>query len=248
MKIAFVNQPWDNMIPPVQAGSIAIWTYEVARRLAPFYDVMVFARGSRQGLRRRWDQRVQYRYLWTGPDARLLKLHARLRRSTKLGLPPFASPFYYLGYILQVAWELRKQRCDVVHVHNFSQFVPVIRALNPGVKIVLHMHCEWLTQLSRGPIRRRLNKADAILGCSEYITNKVRACFPQQAHKCGTVLNGVDVSQFPDPDMSRVFRRPGTRRLLFVGRISPEKGLHVLLDAFARVQVEHPEAVRKSVV
>ena len=243
MKIAFVSQPWDNMVPPVQAGSIAIWTYEVARRLAPSYDVVVFARGSRHGPRRRTDQRVQYRYIWTGPDVRALKLHTKLQRFTKLGLPAFASPFYYLPYIIRAAWELRKQNCDVIHVHNFSQFVPVIRAFNPRATILLHMHCEWLTQLNRSSIRRRLRSANGVLGCSDYITNKIRACFPEHAGKCGTVFNGVDLQRFLERGSPGVPRRRGTQRLLFVGRISPEKGLHVLLEAFAQVQEEHPGAV-----
>jgi hypothetical protein len=36
LKIAFVNQPWSVVVPPVEAAdSIAIWTYQVARRLVP---------------------------------------------------------------------------------------------------------------------------------------------------------------------------------------------------------------------
>lgn len=243
MKIAFVNQPGDHMRPPIQAGSIAIWTYEVAKRLASFYDVMIFARGGRHGPRWWNDQRVLYRYVWGGLDARALKLHTAVQRLAKLGLPPFASPFYYLGYILRIAWELRQQQCDIVHVHNYSQFVPVIRALNPNAKIVLHMHCEWLTQLDRAVIARRLGMLDALVGCSEYITGKIRKCFPQHANKCGTVPNGVDVRRFLERGRPATSGKHACRRLLFVGRLSPEKGLHVLLDAFATVRQEHPEAV-----
>ena len=33
---------------------------------------------------------------------------------------------------------------------------------------------------------------------------------------------------------------PARERLLFVGRISPEKGVHVLIDAFARLARARP--------
>jgi len=88
--------------------------------------------------------------------------------------PLFASKLFYLTYVLQVARDLKREKCDIVHLHNFFQFVPIIRAFNPKIKIVLHMHCEWLTQLDRTMIENRLRKVDLIIGCSEYITEKAR--------------------------------------------------------------------------
>jgi glycosyltransferase involved in cell wall biosynthesis len=41
--------------------------------------------------------------------------------------------------------DLRDQQCDVIHVEHSSQYVPVIRALNPKSKIVLHVQAEWLS-------------------------------------------------------------------------------------------------------
>jgi len=241
MKIAFVSQPWNRLIPPVQEGSVAIWTYEVAKRLAPHYDVVVYSRGGRSDPSRASSGRVQFRYFWLGPDVRVQKLVDRVRRRGGSLTPATARWHYCLGYALRVAIDLRRQNCDVVHVHNLSQFVPVIRAFNPSVRIVLHMHCEWLTQFDRSTVARRLRKADLVLGCSEYITQKIRASYGQFGVNCGTVFNGVDVEQFAEsPRRRRGGRRNG--RILFVGRISPEKGLHVLLEAFALVRKERPEA------
>jgi glycosyltransferase involved in cell wall biosynthesis len=148
--------------------------------------------------------------------------------------PFFASVFNPLEYWLRVAQDVRRQEIDVVHICNYSQALPILGRLT-SAKLVLHMHCEWLSQLDRRVIGRRLRHADLIVGCSEYITNKVRERFPQHASRCMTIYNGVDTGTGPRrPD-------PETVRLLHVGRVSPEKGLHVLVDALERVVPKHPE-------
>jgi glycosyltransferase involved in cell wall biosynthesis len=132
----------------------------------------------------------------------------------------------------------------VVHLHNFSRYVPIVRALNPRSKIVLHMHCEWLTQFDRRLIGRRLRHVDLIVGCSDHITEKIRRTFPEYADRCVTVYNGVDPERFNGRGCPR---GGGERQVLFVGRISPEKGIHDLLDAFASVAAVDP-TVRLTVV
>ncbi|MGH7456360.1 MAG: glycosyltransferase family 4 protein, partial [bacterium] len=140
----------------------------------------------------------------------------------------------------QVANDLRKRQCDIVHLHNLSQFVPVIRAFNPGIKIVLHTHCEWLTQLDHAMIERRLREVDLIIGCSEYVTKKIRLAFPQVADRCQVLHNGVDVDHFCSNN-GYTTKATDAKRLLFVGRVSPEKGLHILVDAFHEVARRHPQ-------
>ncbi len=147
-----------------------------------------------------------------------------------------------MGYILQVARDLRAHGCDVVHVFNFSQFVPLVRLLNPDARIVLNMRCEWLTQLDHYTVSRRLAKTDLVVGCSEHITDTIRSAFPEYAARCVTVPNGVDIDVFSPGTAGEQGCAAGSKRMVFVGRISPEKGLHVLIDALPRVLAECPEA------
>lgn len=86
--------------------------------------------------------------------------------------------WYHWGYAREVAKRIRMLRSDVVHVMNYSQFVPVIRRYNPTVRIALHMHCDWLTQFTRAIIEPRLRQTDLIIGCSEYITKTISDAFP----------------------------------------------------------------------
>lgn len=239
MKVAFINQPWNQVVSPMESDSVAIWSHQVARRLSDFCNVTIYACSADTQTHAEHQEGIDYRYIPTSLDQRLLRLRnlsARLRRSTR---PSFSGGLYYLAYILRVAQDLRRTKCDLVHIPNLSQFVPIVRAFNPGLKIVLHMHCEWLSQLDPKLIARRVRRTDLVVGCSEYITEKIRQRFPRYASRCRTVYNGVDVNRNAVPAEHHNGHPP---RILFVGRISPEKGLHVLLEAFPRVAQRYPQA------
>jgi glycosyltransferase involved in cell wall biosynthesis len=239
MKIALVNQPWDTINLPVQSGSIPIWNYEVARRLNESCSVIIYSRKNQNQSAVEFFKNVEYRRVSIAADKLfngVSKLLAKLLSKPNY----FASSLYGFGYALGIALDLRKQQCDLVHIHNFSQFVPLIKAFNPNLKVVLHMHCEWLSQLDAKTIARRLSKVDLIVGCSQYITDKIKTCFPQYADRTQTVFNGVDSEDFVGGEHIDRTSSDRDRKIIFVGRISPEKGLHVLLDAFAIVREKHP--------
>jgi glycosyltransferase involved in cell wall biosynthesis len=149
--------------------------------------------------------------------------------------PAFASSWSHYGYAVQAAQEAKRRGCDVIHITNYTQFVPVVRRIHPKATILLHMQCEWLTQLDRPQIVERIRHADQIIGCSEYITRLIAAEFPEFASRCVTVPNAAAL--IPErPHMAE------GQDILFVGRLSPEKGLHDLIDAFHLVLKQFPEA------
>jgi glycosyltransferase involved in cell wall biosynthesis len=237
-KIAFIPQPLDMIFPPTQSA-IGIWIYEVASRLARSCEVIVYS--GRLEKKVEFHKGVHYRRMSPVPDRYLGRLLNRFSGFYNVKRPLFASSWYYLGYVLQVANDLRKRQCDIVHIHNLSQFVPIIRAFNPNIKIVLHMHCEWLSQLNPAMIEPRLGQVDLVIGCSEHVTKEIRLALPRFASRCQTVYNGVDVNHFYNDYGHITAKAPDAKRLLFVGRISPEKGLHILVDAFHKVAMRHSE-------
>jgi glycosyltransferase involved in cell wall biosynthesis len=257
VKIAFVHQPIGTISSSDPGGAIELWIYEVARRLARSSEIIVYAKKGRHQKKFEYNQGVRYRRVSTAVDEWFTFISKALNKLERFSLfkkikafvffrnfkrPLFASKLFYLTYVLQVARDLKRENCDIVHLHNFSQFVPIIRAFNPKIKIVLHMHCEWLTQLDQTMIENRLRKVDLIIGCSEYITKKIRLAFPQFAERCQTIYNGVDVHHFVSRNRCVLANKNGIKRLLFVGRVSPEKGVHVLLEAFQEVVKRYPQA------
>jgi glycosyltransferase involved in cell wall biosynthesis len=233
------------MDPPVQGGSLAIWIYQVARRCARRgHETFILANhGSPLHQGGTHHEGVAYIYTATGVNSAVNKgadaARALLRRfGVRAAVPAFASLWSDFGYAIQVGRRLRDLRCDAVLLMNYSQLVPVIRWLHPACRIYLYMQCEWLTQLDRETMRKRIQLADIVGGCSEYITNKIAVRFPEHGHKCVTLHNAA----VPATDGSdRAGVRP-CHQVLFVGRVSPEKGVHVIVDAFHEVLRQFPEA------
>lgn len=237
MNVAFVNQPWSPVLPPVQSGSISLWTWEVARRLAARHRVVVYE-GSRTYSRPRAVrcQGVEYRTRWVGPDELWLRVRRRVGFEGSAIRPTASHWSYYAAYAVQVALDIRREGYDVVHIHQCSHFATIVRALNPNARIFLHMNGEWLTQFDRRLVEPRLGAVDRILGSSNHITNLVRHRYPRTAPRCRTVYNGVDVGKFaPREARSDSPAKQDVKTVVFVGRISPEKGVHDLLDAFRMV-------------
>lgn len=249
MRIAFVCQPWEQVTPPVQSGSIPIWSSQVSRRLARRHDVAIYSRNWRS-LRGTSTGADGVTYLRLPMHPLDLAVRPALMLERRLGFPLprrplFSRLLFGLGYALNVSRALSQADWDIIHVHNFSQFLPLIRARNPEARIVLHMHCEWLSQLDPELVRGRLSHADAIVGCSEHVTNAIRGAFPEVADRCHTVNNGIDAEKFKAGPQQADQR--GRGRLVFVGRVSPEKGVHVLLDAMRLLVKRFPQLELKIV-
>jgi glycosyltransferase involved in cell wall biosynthesis len=159
---------------------------------------------------------------------------------TKRRVNLFLLPVYHLCYALRVAFSIRASKCEAVLVLDFLQVASVIKLLNPSATVCLQMHCEWLTQYATTASERRLRAVDLIFGCSDYITERIRKRFPAIATRCHTVHNGVDTDFFCPSPTEPATMRDMTEDLLYVGRMSPEKGVHVLIQAFKILAENRP--------
>lgn len=246
MKIAFVSQPFDGSTPPIEAGSIPIWTYQVALRIAHEHAVTICGLRTPGASPTQTEEGIRYVRFTSRGERWIQRVRRMFGRFSHDPTRPFhASVLHYLVYALRVALHVRRERYDIVHVHNFLQFVSVIRWMNRSVPIVAHTHGEWFTQQDRKLVTDRLRKADLVIGCSAYLVTRLRTAVPDISDRTRIIFNGVDTDRFkklPEkllrldvdpavPAPALAAERPGCVEILFVGRHSPEKGVHDLLDA-----------------
>ena len=249
MRIAFVNQPFDTITPPFQ-NSIGYATHGMGLALAASCGVVVY--GLREAHPRdaaqHCDKRLDLRLIAARPeDQRLFQARKKLGNLIPVSSPISTWGRLFADYGRRVAEDLRSRRCDVIHLQHCSQYAAVIRALNPGAKIVLQLHAEWFSQSNFGELAARLAHVDRVVTVSDYITRKTQAAFPAVAGRCATVPCGIDPQEVRLQKDYEAARASGTKQLLFAGAVSPHKGPHVLLEAFAMIEKQCPEARLKFV-
>lgn len=242
MKIAFVNQPFDVIVPPFQS-SIGYYTYGVGRPLARSSEVLVY--GSQEShpkdALQLCDPSLRLLLMKSGRmDHFVFKARRKIGELIQISSPISTSDLLFPQYGQRVAQDLQREQCDIIHIQHCSQYAPVIRALNPKSKIVLQIHAEWFSQSNFKILRRRLESVDWLFTVSDYITQKTRRDFPEIADRCQTTPCGIDPEEFLREKDYAAGRQRKEKRILFSGAVSPHKGPHVLLDAFKIVAKEDP--------
>lgn len=216
-------------MPGKSQGSVPIWTSQVARRLSRQHEVYIYSRRFRETPRDETEGRLRYVRVSAPLDPWVTQFVLPVTRLSKPRLPLMSSPLYFRQYFSRAAEDMARKGIDVVHVHSFPQAACIIRSIYPTVKIVVHLHVEWLNLLPESVATRQIQDADLVLGCSEFISGKMRQALPAYSAKIRTVYNAVDVETFYEKERSN--SQPNReRKILMVGRISPEKGVHTLLD------------------
>lgn len=239
-RIAIVNQPWLSSVP-VPTSSLEIWTYEVGRRLAKTNDVHVFGGMPARAIRgqRFRSEGVTYHLTSTTVDAFMGRLMPKLRRSVPADRPLVARQSYYFFWATRVAWQLRRLKPDVIHIHNQFPFARIIGRLNPQAKLILHMHSEWLSQVDGREVEPAVRRSSLVVGCSRHVISRAEAreeiAFPSRE----VVPNGVDTEMFVPVVTTSEPSDPRPLSIVFIGRVSPEKGCHTLIEAFQELSASH---------
>ncbi|MDB5266362.1 MAG: hypothetical protein JWN89_177 [Parcubacteria group bacterium] len=160
--------------------------------------------------------------------------------------------------------ELKKvfqdEKIDVVHVIlPMSGAIAAVKAAGVmGIKVIAHSHSQpenlfmHLPKILQGFLGRGWNAYLAwFYGKTSYIlypTEMARSLLETLSKKStpsAVVSNGISLDEFRSAEVGDFHERFGLSKeglkLLFVGRLSPEKSLDTLLKAMPRILAEHPD-------
>ena len=247
LKIAVVSQYCDAIIPPLQ-NSVGACTYGIARPLADCCDVLVY--GLKQDPKiedHYYHQGIHYKFLSPSRfDLWLFKNFPKYAQFSKIfngGMtPPIStSRGIFPLYGREIARDLALEQCDLIIFQHTTQYIPIVRALNPQAKIILNFHHERYPQSNRAMLEKRLRHVDFVTCTSDYITAKTRQDFPLIRDRCKTIHIGINASDFALEKDYRQARQRTVKRIMYAGAVSPEKGIHILLDALKIVVQQYPE-------
>src|SRR6516162_799050 len=147
MKIAFVTYPTAELLPPYH-GSMGASINAIASALAKSCEVLVYGVEDKQGgAKSGIYEGARYRFFPSSAKDRFaFGARERLSRLIQISLPISTSNLLFPSFGRQVAMDLAKEQCDIIHVQHCSQYVPLIRSFTPKARIVLHLHSEWFSQ------------------------------------------------------------------------------------------------------
>jgi glycosyltransferase involved in cell wall biosynthesis len=247
MKIAIVNQYCDIILPPFQ-NSVGACTYGIASRLATEAEVQVFGLTHDGNQTQDFiDQGVRYRlFAASALDLLLMRKFNRLASLYRpfnggMTIPRSAAAWVHPGYGHKVAGELARGAFDIVFFQHNSQYIPIVRRSNPRAKLVLNVHHELYPQCNHRVLARRFRHLDRVTAVSDFVAQQVARGFPEIQPVPLTVSNGIETTEFEAiPQRSET----GTvsHKIMYAGAVSPEKGVHVLIEAFRIVASNLPTA------
>jgi len=152
-------------------------------------------------------------------------------------------------YWKAVMRRLRAYRPDIIQIENRPRMVPAFRRHFPNAQIWLSLQSNTFLTAPYMPARALpscLEAADRILVNSHYLRNYVARRVPAAAQKTGVVHLGVEADRFTgwSKEQEKAARGwSGRRVVLFVGRLIPLKGVHLLLEALPELVREAPDVL-----
>jgi spore coat protein SA len=167
----------------------------------------------------------------------------------KIKLRHFALMRNYYPYVMEIIKQIREIKPDVIHLMNRPWFLPILRQhLKSEHKIILHHFNNYLMEMPKEKAWSYLKLADAFIGCSRFTVNAdVVSRFPEFKDKAYVVSNGIDTDKF-DPSRIDQAKLEELRHkysitksesvILYVGRLSEDKGAEELIRAFRKIVIE----------
>lgn len=156
-------------------------------------------------------------------------------------------------YIRKIKSHLDKN-FDLIYIFNRPLWVLSLSESFPKLNYSLSLHNEMFhpDRITKSEALECIGKLKFITAVSRYIASGVSDIIPQAGKKISVVYSGAETDLFCQPD-SEGYRLEKNRLkesigladkkiVLYVGRLIPDKGIHVLIEAMKQVMEERDDA------
>jgi len=152
--------------------------------------------------------------------------------------------FYY-----KVIKFLRTHSFDIIHANSAKAALPIILARRTKFICTIHDFTPFETKLTTIPIERLLinfvsKRASIITTVSNFVKTEFQYYLPRiDKNKIATIYNGIEEKYKPYPvEAQRIKEKLNIQGhvLLYIGRITPYKGVINIIEAYRIVKTENP--------
>ncbi len=210
-------------VPPIAGGAIQLYIDGILPYLSRQHDITVFS--------------VQHPEL---PEV-------EIRDNVRYIRVPGAVDTAYVNNLKSIL----QPEFDLIHIFNRPRFLAALSEGLPDSKFSLSLHNEMfhMGKISDELALKCIGRSEFINTVSRYIANTVIQRFPSAEAKMRVVYSGVDTVKYhpgwteegalSKQSMKQRYGLGDYRVVLYVGRLSIKKGVHVLLRAMESVMNSH---------
>ena len=148
--------------------------------------------------------------------------------------------------LLNLLAECREKRIGHIHAEfaDLAALLGLEAARQLGCSFSIGIHA-FDIHACKYPLRRLFGEASFITVCNEAAAEAFRRRCPWAADRLHLIHHGLELKQWPY--MERVSCEP-CLKLLFVGRLVPKKGVHILLQALNLIANTELQAVQLTII
>lgn len=145
------------------------------------------------------------------------------------------------------------EKYDLIHVFNRPKWVNAIAEAIPDADISLSIHNEMFlpSKISKADGEKCVSKVKFITTVSRFIAEGIKKLYPETASKLHPVYSGVDIHRYQPvwsdealqirEQLRAKYGLTDKKVVLYVGRLSPKKGAHILIKAVRKVLETHTD-------
>lgn len=246
-------------LPPYNSGGLGVACWGLSRALTDLGVELVFVLPNKCDV---WGGKCDIRFAQSGISARninslltpYITSEEYRRRRGKGGLYGHSLMEEVLRYAKLSRDIAKEEEFDVIHAHDWLSFLSGIEAKRAtGKPLVVHVHATEFDRTGNGDInqfvydieKEGMEEADRVVAVSEGTKRIVVDKYGIPEDKVRVVHNGIDeadyITETDTPLFIERLKREGNKIVLFVGRITLQKGPDYFVRLANRVRQVIPD-------